>query len=171
MLRNLSTRDLACLMLRVSLGVIFIVHGCAKIQHEMGTSWEREFPAWMNAALAWGELVGGIALVLGVFTRVIAGAFAITMCCALYVVGTVKGFTGIPDTVIKTFDYLRVGAEFPFALLFQCGALLLLGGGALSVDHYLLPRLRRGKEVKGEAKGFGEPHVDVAPAPAPTSPR
>ncbi len=168
MLRNLSTRDLACLLLRVSLGVIFIVHGSAKISHEMGTAWEREFAPWLNALLAYGELVGGIAMLLGLLTRVTAGGFAVVMCAALYVVSTVEGFTGIPDTVIKSFDYLHVGSEFPFALLFQCGALLLLGGGALSVDHYLLPRLRG---AKGAAKPFGEPHMDVATTPAETSPR
>jgi putative oxidoreductase len=172
MLRNLSTRDAAALLLRISLGVIFIVHGSAKVSHDMGASWEGEFPTWMNVALAWGELIGGVAMLLGLLTRVTAVGFGIVMGCALYMVGTIKGFMGTPDIVIRGFDYLRVGSEFPFALLFQCGALALMGGGALSLDRLLLPRLLGAKkDVQLASPPVGAPHLDVAQAPAETSPR
>lgn len=166
MFRNLSVRDAACLLLRVSLGVIFLVHGVEKVSHDLGTSWEPEFGKLTNVALAWGELVGGVAMLLGLLTRLTAIGFGFVMACALYVVGTTKGFQGTPDVVIKGFDYLRVGAEFPFALLLQCVAVLLLGGGAFSVDRCL----RRSRAAKAGPGAVGVPHFDPAKAAAESSP-
>jgi putative oxidoreductase len=168
MFRNVNTRDLACMALRLSLGVIFVVHGLDKISHNWGTDWEPEVGTAPNLALAWGELVGGGALLLGLLTRVTAAGFGFVMCCALYVVGSVKGFQGESERVIRGFDYMRVGSEFPFALLFQCIALMLLGGGAYSVDHYL--RRRTAQPAKGDP-AVGAPHMDAAASPAETSPR
>jgi putative oxidoreductase len=167
MFRNLNTLDLACVALRLSLGVIFVVHGLDKVSHHWGTDWEPEVGTLTNVVLAWCELVGGSALLLGLLTRVAALGFGFVMCCAIFVVGSVKGFQGEPDKIIRGFDYMRVGSEFPFALLFQCIALMLLGGGAYSVDRFL--RRRAAQPAKGAAP-VGAPHMDAAASPAEPSP-
>jgi putative oxidoreductase len=168
MFSTVFTRDAACLMLRLGLGVIFLVHGSEKVSHDWGTSWEPEFGTITNAILAWGELVGGAAMLVGLFTRVTAVCFSFVMVCALYMVGSLQGFQGNPNLVIKGFDYMRVGAEFPFALLLQCFAVLLLGGGAFSVDHCL--RRYRTSQSATAAPAIAPPHINVLGAPAETRP-
>jgi putative oxidoreductase len=75
------------------------------------------------AALA--EFLGGICLVVGLFTRYAALAIAIIMTIA-----------------ITTAHYQRLvgGYEFPLLLLAAAVALMLTGGGPLSFDKSVLRR-------------------------------
>jgi putative oxidoreductase len=79
-------RSLGILIIRLEVGFVFLTHGLSKVEniartmqsfHAMG------FPAWVGAFIGWLEVIGGIALMLGVLTRVFAVAFGIEMLVAV----------------------------------------------------------------------------------------
>jgi putative oxidoreductase len=120
------------LILRVVLGAIFIAHGFQKISHGMPdlarTVAHLGFP--MPALFAWAaalsEFLGGICVLVGLFTRYAALAIAIVMTVAVVKVHLHEGLVG--------------GYEFPLALLAVAVAVVLLGAGPASVDHTVLHR-------------------------------
>jgi putative oxidoreductase len=82
-------------------------------------------PAWLwLAAAALSELVGGVLILLGLLTRV--GAFLLLCVMVTAVVGKHWGSFFAP-----------AGMEYPVTLLAICLALLIGGGGQLSVDKGL----------------------------------
>jgi uncharacterized membrane protein YphA (DoxX/SURF4 family) len=77
--------------------------------------------------VAWGELFGGVALLIGLLTRLAAlGQIVIQLGAIWFVTGTRGLFT--PG---------GVGAEYNLALLAMCLAVFILGGGGWSVDRFL----------------------------------
>jgi uncharacterized membrane protein YphA (DoxX/SURF4 family) len=83
--------------------------------------------AGAQLAVAWGELLGGLALLLGTFTRVAALGMIIIQVGAIMLVTGPRGFS-----------YLGGGGyEFNVALLAMCAVLLILGAGAWALDPYL----------------------------------
>ena len=83
--RALST---GILLLRLMVGAAFILHGLPKIQH--ATTWMNEMPnappAFLQATGALIEVVGGILLMAGLFTRVATVLLACQMLAALALV-------------------------------------------------------------------------------------
>ncbi len=129
-------RGWAALPLRAALGASFIAHGAPKvfgkeeprrfgagvagvekILRANGTPYP-QLMAWVLAFTEWG---GGILLLLGLFTRLIALMQAFTMIVAIAKVTLKKGFIG--------------GYELNVSLLSACLALAITGGGPLSVDE------------------------------------
>ncbi len=125
------------LVLRIALGVVFIYHGYpkffkvppiggaagfAKFLGMMGIPIPLFF-AWVVAVL---EFWGGIALVLGLATRWLGLLFAIDMLVAIW---KAKAGRGVRFMAMDT-----TGWEFDFVLLAGALALMLLGGGAYSLD-------------------------------------
>jgi len=136
MLRRLTSTSStwATVPLRLAMGVAFIGHGAQKVLGSFGgpgfktfTSFPAPFsfmrPAvlWMGAA-AFAELIGGLLIVLGLFTRI--GAFLI-ICVML---------TAIAGVLWPKF-FAPEGMELAVAFLGMALALLILGGGQLSVDR------------------------------------
>jgi uncharacterized membrane protein YphA (DoxX/SURF4 family) len=80
--------------------------------------------------VAWGELVGGVALLLGLLTRVAAVGLIVIQIGAIATVTFQRGFTSLGGA----------GYEYNIALIAMCLALILLGGGALAVDRRLWRR-------------------------------
>jgi len=87
-----------------------------------------ELGAGVQVAVAWGELLGGIALVLGLFTRLSALGALIIQAGAIATVTWARGFAGAQGG----------GYEYNLALIAICLALVISGGGRLSVDRLLL---------------------------------
>jgi putative oxidoreductase len=130
--------------LRIALGLIFIGHGAQLVFGAFGgPGWAKitAFPTpfafmrpswlWMGAA-ALSQLIGGVLVLTGLLTRV--GAFLIlcVMLTAMFGVHWRAGF------------FLPQGYEYTFALAAVCVALLIAGGGRLSLDRVLQdPRARR----------------------------
>jgi putative oxidoreductase len=82
-------------------------------------------PAWLwMGAAAFSELVGGILVLLGLFTRV--GAFLIT--CVM--------LTAITGVLWPAF-FAPNGMELAVAMLGMALALLILGGGQASIDKMI----------------------------------
>ena len=122
--------------IRLALAAVMIAHGSQKVLGSFGgpgfnafTSGNTPFsfmrPAWLwLAAAAFAEFVGGILVGLGFLTRVAAFLIACTMLTAVVGVHLSGGF----------FASNR-GYEYPLALFAMALALLISGGGMLSVDR------------------------------------
>ena len=166
--------NLAAVVLRLSLAVIFLVHGLDKIINgHAGAAWVndlyaskpdnaaakpkseretmKEIPTsemFMGTQLAvsWGEFFGGLALLVGMLTRLAALGLIVIQIGAIAVVTAPRGF------------HLHGGGseyEYNLALIVMCATLLILGAGRWSVDRTLAQR--RPKRTHGAS----------APAPLP----
>jgi uncharacterized membrane protein YphA (DoxX/SURF4 family) len=85
---------LGLLLIRVSVGLIFIHHGFMKFENMTGTVGFMAtlgVPAWLAYLVMLVELVGGVMLVAGVFTRAAAVATAIVAFFAFVLVSGPKG--------------------------------------------------------------------------------
>lgn len=94
----MSEKNIGLLVARILLGVTFFLHGLAKFQG--GISGTAEFfgsiglPGALAYIVAIIELVGGILIILGLFTKVISLLFIVVM---LGAIGTVKLEAGFLD--------------------------------------------------------------------------
>src|SRR5206468_552019 len=91
---KLARYALAPLVLRLGLAVVFIFHGMQKVRagDSWGTGWNPEMPGAMQAAVAWGELLGGVAMALGFLTRLAALGLITIMVGAIVTVHAKNGF-------------------------------------------------------------------------------
>jgi putative oxidoreductase len=127
-------RPAAPLVLRVVLGGLFIWHGIDKFDagismvEEMFTMWGVPAPGLAAPLVAVVEIVGGIALVLGLATRVAAMLLSVVMIGALIYVKQDLGIISAGP---------MPGAELDLALLAGLVALVVLGPGRFSLDDRL----------------------------------
>lgn len=127
-------------LVRVALGLVMVMHGAQKVftfgyGGVVGAFTQMGIPApTLSAALVMGaEFLGGLALLLGLFTRVAALPVAATMLGALVMVHLKAGF------------FLPNGIEFVLTLFASSIALVLMGPGALALDN-VRARVREGRE-------------------------
>ena len=132
------------LVLRLAIGLVFFLHGWAKLFGQ-----EISFVQEMLAMAGWSvpdvllwlvailELIGGIALIAGLFTRYFAAALALEMVVAVVLFYARQGFfiVAVPNVP------LAFGFEYQVALVGALLCLALGGPGAWSVRG----RLRRGE--------------------------
>ncbi|ANY23643.1 DoxX family protein [Gordonia terrae] len=130
---NPIVRSAGILIGRVALGVIFLAHGLQKFQQNGWTGPQTGFdmmgvPAASFSAfvVTWLEILGGIALIVGVLTPIIAALFVIDMVGALFIAHV--------DSGIWVSD-----GGYEFVLALAAGSLLLavVGAGRFSVDAAL----------------------------------
>ncbi len=97
--KQLYEKNLGLLLIRVGTGLVFFMHGVMKLQ---GIAAINSFftkslglPPGTAMLIAILEVVGGAALVFGIFTRVFAFLLAIEMLVAIFLTGGIaKGWTG-----------------------------------------------------------------------------
>ncbi len=126
---------LSWLLIRVAVGWNLLVHGWAKVMMmgpsdaflkafaDMGFT-PPAFWFWASTAI---EFLGGIALILGLFTRVFAAAAAIEM-LFIFVTYWEAG---------NGFAWLKRGYEYVLLWGLICLAIALRGGGPYSLDRKL----------------------------------
>jgi putative oxidoreductase len=130
-----SRVDAALAVLRVVVGAIFIAHGAQKLFviglagitggfGQMGVP----LPAVTAPVVSVLEFFGGLALLLGVQTRVAAAGLALDMLGAMVFVHIKNGF------------FLPSGIEFPLSLFGSAITLALAGAGNYSLDRVLAER-------------------------------
>jgi len=133
-------------LLRVSLGVMWIAHallkwfvftlpGTAKFFDSVG------FPGFLAYPVFGAELLGGLALVLGICARQVSLALVPIMAAAAWV--------HLPNGWVHTSP--GGGWEYPLFLIVASIALWLLGDGAFTVKRsaFLAPRVQAALRAEG----------------------
>jgi putative oxidoreductase len=88
--RFFYNKSLGLLLIRVAMGLLFLTHGWMKVSSMPGVvmmMMHFGFPGWVAYFIAWLEVVGGLALILGIATRLFAAIFGIEMLVATFLVG------------------------------------------------------------------------------------
>ena len=124
-------------ILRVVVGIVFLVHGFQKLffMGFGGVAGMMEglgvpAPGLFAVILTLVELLGGLALILGLFTRLAAIPLAIDMLVATLTVHLPNGFFAITNG----------GYEFTLVLLAASIALAVAGPGEAALDRFLAMR-------------------------------
>lgn len=120
------TAPYGALILRVSMGLLFLAHGGIKILVFGFAGTVQYFaslglPAWLAYAIIALEVLGGLALVLGIYARAVAIIFAVELLAAVAIVHAANGFLFINQ---------GGGWEYPAFWAVALIALALLGDGA-----------------------------------------
>ena len=127
--------DLGLAALRLAVATIFIRHGAQKLFvfgfagvtgafTHMGVP----FPGLMGPLIGLLEFFGGLALLIGLLTRLLALGLVFDMLGAILLVQLKRGFSGY---------------ELEFMLLVSSLALVLMGAGRFSVDSLIAARRER----------------------------
>ncbi len=152
---GMSKGALGLTVLRVAVGLAFVAHGAQKLCvfglagvtgafGHMGLP----LPGVTGPLVMAVELLGGLALVFGLLTRLASIGLALDMVGAIALVHAKNGF------------FLPNGFEYAFTLLAATVALTLAGPGALALDN-LLGR-KRGHEVEEVTTSSSRPRVSAA---------
>jgi len=135
MTRLRTNTDLGLAVLRVFMGAIFVAHGAQKLFvygldgvaggfAQMGIP----FPAVVGPLVGVVELLGGLALIAGLLTRLAGAGLAINMLGALLLVHLPAGF------------FLPSGYEFVMMLAASATTIAVTGAGRYSIDALLARR-------------------------------
>jgi putative oxidoreductase len=120
--RRLSyNRSFGLLLLRLALGLLFFTHGLMKVEalsQVTAMFAHLGFFPWVGFFIAWLEVIGGLALILGIATRLFAFLFGIEMLVATIIVGFGRG----------------IGIEFVLSVV--SFALMFLGSGRFSIYRF-----------------------------------
>jgi putative oxidoreductase len=132
---SLRQHEIALAIIRVLTGVIFVAHGAQKLfvyglAGVAGSFGQIGIPmaGFVGPAVAFLEFFGGIALILGLFTRPVSLGLAFNMLGAFFFVHAAAGF------------FLPGGFEFVMLLLGASVALTAAGAGAFSLDSLIARR-------------------------------
>lgn len=129
------------LAFRLVMGTAFVLHGWGKVQNPFGWMQGSTVPGFLQAAAAFSEFGGGIALILGVLTPFAAGLLAITMAEAVrFHFGLGHPFVGAGGP-----SYELAAVYFAAAVMF-----LFTGPGRFSLDAALFTRPKLHPALTGE---------------------
>ncbi|SDM63655.1 DoxX family protein [Bacillus sp. OK048] len=131
MLKN----EIGALILRVTLGAIFFIHGVVKFQGgiENTAGWFESLG--LPGAAAYGvaliEIIGGILLIIGLATRLVSALFALLMIGATVKVKLAIGFLG---------NGQMAGYELDLAFLAIAAFLVIHGSKLFSLSQLIFHR-------------------------------
>lgn len=127
---------------RIALGVVFFAHGAQKMLGWFGGTGLQttlrifrehlHIPAPLAVLAVAAELLGGLGLIVGLFSRVAALAIAVVMCVALFAVHRKFGFF-----MDWYGDKKGHGIEYHILVLALAMLVIYKGAGALSLDQAL----------------------------------
>ena len=121
--------DVAALLLRLALGGVFIIHGYPKLK-DLGKGagqWLKSMgiPASLGPFAGIVEFFGGIALIIGILTPIVAALFVLWTASLVWL------------SVAKIKKKFAGGYELDLVLFALALALAVIGGGLFSVDYLI----------------------------------
>lgn len=122
-------KDIGILLIRVAIGLVFLFHGWEKVTDLSGTAAGFAgigIPEIISYGVSFLELLGGLALILGVWVKWVGILLAIEMLFAIILVKLGTGFVG--------------GFEFELILLLISAGLAFTGPGAYALQKPLKKR-------------------------------
>ncbi|WP_027415924.1 DoxX family protein [Aneurinibacillus terranovensis] len=123
--------EAGALILRLVLGITFFIHGLIKFHSGIGNiaGWFESMglPGFAAYVVAIIEVVGGIAMVLGIGTPIVSILFALVLVGAIVMVKGAAGFTG---------NGKMGGYEFELALLAMSIYLAINGSRLYALDSF-----------------------------------
>ncbi|MEC5425246.1 DoxX family protein [Virgibacillus sp. C22-A2] len=133
-----NTNEIGKFLLRITLGLVFLANGVAKFQGgiENTVGWFESIgiPGFLAYAVGTIEIAGGIAIILGLGTRIVSLLFGIIMIGAIFTVNLPNGFLN--------------GYVFDLVLLIIAIHLILNGSKLYSLGQ-LLFKGRQSEEFNG----------------------
>jgi putative oxidoreductase len=117
-------KNTGLLVIRIGLGVIFLAHGWAKLGNmdaTIGFFGSLGFPAFLAWVVALVETLGGLAVLLGLWTRYAATLLAVIMLVVIVQVKGLKSFMG------------QGSYEFEFMLFMVSLGIAAMGSGKYSI--------------------------------------
>ena len=124
--------DVVFLGLRLTMGVIFIIHGYGKFGNDGFVGWisSMGIPGELAIIIALAEVIPGILLIIGVLNRISASVISIIMVGAIFHVKGAQSITG------------DKGIEFDLILLAVALVIIIVGPGKISLSQIIkkIPR-------------------------------
>jgi putative oxidoreductase len=121
--------DTGLLLLRLAVGIVFLYHGWIKltsIDQTIGFFASIGLSAFWAYLAALIETLGGIAFILGIFTRYVAVLLAADALIAIFKIHLGNGFSIVDG-----------GYEYVFVLLFVSIAIFVSGAGKYSAAKWI----------------------------------
>lgn len=119
-------------LMRVVLGILLLAHGISKFQMGLGNvaAWfaSAGTPGFLAYIAGWLELIGGILLILGLFTRYVSVLFTVMLLGAIATMKLPLGLLG---------NGQMTGYELDLAYLMLTVYFIFAGPGSLSIDKVL----------------------------------
>jgi putative oxidoreductase len=146
---NKNYRQWAPLFLRLVMGVGFMAHGWAKLSKGTPAGFEKlltqlhmpfaQVTSWVVPLV---EILGGLALSLGIGVSVIAIPLICTMLVAMFTINIHYGFSSVKTIGLTTQGPLFGPPGYEINLLYIAGliSLMITGAGVLSLDGMLTAR-------------------------------
>lgn len=145
----MTRATLVSMLARIFCGAVFVVHGTPKIFNLQGTAtfFADNFgvPGWLAVPIALLEFFGGILLMSGFLTRIVAGLFMLEMVGAVLFVHGTRGW-----------DVFAGGYEYNIALLILLLSVILIGPDPISVDRVVGIERRRAGEPEPPSERMPE---------------
>ena len=130
-LKTHKLHDLSHFGLRISVGVLFIVHSLGKFDSGTGGFFSSiGLPSEMAPLIGLLELIGGVLLIAGVLTRIAGSLLAIEMLVVMVYLKKLQSFSG------------KNGLELELLIFVILLTVIVLGPGKISISHVIkkIPR-------------------------------
>ena len=143
--KMISTGSLAStLLIRLMVGVVFVSEGIQKFLYPAIRGAGRfeaiglPNPEFLGYFVGTFEVVGGLLVLIGLFTRFAAIPLLVIMSVALYT-------TKLPMFSLEGFWYMMHASRTDLAMTLGSLYLLIMGAGAFSFDRWLMRRMDKKK--------------------------
>ena len=137
---NMKKPEIGALILRLFLGLSFLIHGISKFQNGIDNTagWfvSMGIPGFMAYVVATIELIGGLLVIVGFGTRYIAALFVLILIGAIVKVKIAAGFMG---------NGQGAGYELDLAFAVMAVFLILKSNTPLSLDTKLFSKNQESK--------------------------
>jgi putative oxidoreductase len=119
--------DLASILLRLTIGSLFLYHGYPKLTKMRKGEWMKQvgMPSALVPFGGFVEFFGGLGLLLGLLTPIVAVLFALWMLSTTWF------------SIAKVKKKFMGGYELDIVILLAALALAFIGGGTFSIDHLI----------------------------------